>query len=92
MDFLICPYCRIDDIPRGATVCRGCQAEIEYGMPPASLGVTFVAACIVGIWVSGRTAPLVGWIAFGAVCVGGIYGSVKLFRERIVFKRRFNTR
>lgn len=27
---IVCPHCH-SEIPRGASVCRGCQAEIKYG-------------------------------------------------------------
>lgn len=47
---IICPHCR-SEIPHGAKVCRGCQAEITYGISGFMMGflgiVSLIGACLV---------------------------------------------
>ena len=42
---MICPHCR-QDIPYGATVCWGCQAEVRYGIPSGSGCLVFIGSVV----------------------------------------------
>ncbi|WP_232443575.1 hypothetical protein, partial [Burkholderia ubonensis] len=46
MSELICPHCH-NRVPRGARVCRGCQAELHYGAHPA----LYAIAVIIGFYL-----------------------------------------
>ena len=48
-DFITCAHCR-SDVPRGASVCRGCHAEIKYGPPPFYLLMCFMGPLGVGMF------------------------------------------
>ena len=88
---LICPHCH-GEVPYGARVCRGYQAEVEYGIPLEMvmliyfifLGLSIVLAIYFGSF-------LVGIVAF----IAGIYFLQspidRKFKNRIVFKRRYKT-
>lgn len=44
-EFLVCPFCGQEDIKYGASVCRGCQAEIHYSRKWFSIflaGILFI--------------------------------------------------
>lgn len=93
MSDLTCPHCR-NNVPRGATVCSGCQAEVEYGTPQAMFVIVLIIAAVVGvkvgIWFS--SVSWLGWVAAAAVTVGGFIACGKLFKDRVNFKRVYNTR
>ncbi|MNM62161.1 hypothetical protein D3C81_734840 [compost metagenome] len=91
MQEITCPHC-LSDVPYGAKVCRGCQAEIEYGMPPAALLFIFLAAILSAMFIGSATHSIVGWIIFFGVLAGGIWGCAKIFKDRINFKRIYRTR
>jgi len=74
---LTCPHCYAQ-VPRGATVCRGCKAEVHYGAGQTSFWVT----AILGIWIGSMT----NWF-WGIVCfLFGIGGMLYMFRDSVEFK------
>lgn len=86
-----CPHCH-SGVPFGAKVCRGCQAEIEYGMPPVAVLFVMAAAIPSGLFFGSTVHSIFGWIMFFCVLAGGLWGSAKLFKDRIKFKRMYRTR
>ncbi|CRX67529.1 unnamed protein product [Stenotrophomonas maltophilia] len=87
-DEMTCPMC-MGRVPRGAIVCRGCKARIEYGIPNWAASVVLVCSIAFGLW-SG--AVLTWWIGL----VGGVVlfllcsvGLQHLFRNRVVFRLRY---
>ncbi|WP_156521191.1 hypothetical protein [Halothiobacillus diazotrophicus] len=91
MENHVCPHCRTE-VPQGANVCTGCQAEIEYGTPNAAFIAVFLAAALLGGWIGTNVNSTVGWIAFAIILVGGLIGCFKLFTNRVSFKRIYKTR
>ena len=91
---LICPHCRAD-VPRGATVCRGCQAEIEYGVPKGAYGIALLAAALAGVVIA-KILPDVLGIAAWVVAGGAFYAGCRFFQNRYAdrtnFKRIYRTR
>lgn len=89
MSDLVCPHC-YTEVPRGASVCRGCQAEIEYGTPTAAI----VAVAIASLFLAIKTVAFIPaslsflpWIVgIGSFIAGGTFCS-KLFKDRVVFSR-----
>lgn len=84
-DLMKCPMC-FGAVPRGAVVCRGCKARIEYGIPAwASVMLLFLSVAF-GIWVGAVLAGWLGWVSFfllfavGGACLNG------LFRNRVMFR------
>ncbi|BBP01657.1 hypothetical protein [Sulfuriferula nivalis] len=88
MSDLICPHCHTE-VPHGATVCRGCQAEVEYGVPGGVLIFLLIVAIIAGI--ATRNMMLGGWILFIIILIGGGITFNKLFSNRISFKRHYRS-
>ncbi len=91
MSEITCPHC-YSEVPRGAQVCRGCQAEIEYGMPPGAILVVLVAAAFCGWKAGAATHSILGWVAFIGLAAGGLYGCARMFADRVSFKRIYRTR
>lgn len=94
MSDLICPHCR-GSVPRGAAVCRGCQAEIEYGAPPAAYVVVLVVSAIAGFQTSGvvpQSLSFLSWIIGIGVFVGGVELLSRIFVDRVIFKRIYKTK
>lgn len=92
MPTVICPHCHTE-VPHGARVCRGCQAEVEYGTPPAALLFVLLVAFFAA-WKTGSVldSSVAGWIVFALLLGGGIYGCLRLFKNRVSFKRIYRTR
>lgn len=94
MSELTCPHCR-SLVPRGATVCRGCQAELKYGPANGMFGGALLVAAVVGIEVD-KILPgalsIVGWIAGIAVFAGLSALVQKKYADRVIFKRIYRTR
>jgi hypothetical protein len=90
MSNLNCPHCH-NKVPRGAKVCRGCQAELQYGPPKIVVLLAFVAATFVGA-IAGRMSHTFGWISFGVILVATQYGIARAFKDRVIFKRIYRTR
>jgi hypothetical protein len=91
MENHVCPHCRTE-VPHGANVCTGCQAEIEYGTPNSAFLAVFIAATFLGAWIGANSNSVVGWITFVVILVGGVFGCYKLFANRVDFKRIYKTR
>jgi len=92
MSDLVCPHC-LGGVPWSAKVCRGCQAEVDYGTPGLAS-----AACLVASAYGGYRADLlipdlfVGWVAGITLFVTGTLALKRLYRRRAVFSRRYQTR
>lgn len=94
MNELICPHCH-GSVPRGAKVCRGCQAEVEYGAPPAAFLLLLIVTGFIGSQVSGlvpNAMSFLGWIVGGGLFIAGAVFLVKRFKERVNFKRVYKTK
>lgn len=94
MSDLICPHCH-GSVPRGAKVCRGCQAEIEYGAPPFAFLVVAIVSVVLGIKTSGVLPEGLSFLAWIVGIGGFIAGSVilgRLFGSRVNFKRIYRTK
>jgi hypothetical protein len=94
MSNLVCPHCR-SQVPRGATVCTGCQAEVKYGPANGLFGAALLAGAFVGYKV-GHALPdsmsFGGWIA-GLAVFGGLAALIrKFYSDRVVFNRVYRTR
>lgn len=94
MSNLSCPHCR-GNVPRGATVCRGCQAEIEYGVPPPAYLVVAIVSGIVGFKTSSivpESLSFLGWVVGIGAFIGGSLLMSKFFGDRVNFKRIYKTK
>lgn len=91
MDELTCPHCH-GNVPRGATVCRGCQAEVEYGTPRLLFGVLMLVALVLGVQVDNAMGSTLGWAAGVGIAIGSAVLLNRLFANRVIFKRRYRTR
>lgn len=93
MSDLVCPHCH-GDVPRGARVCRGCQAEIEYGAPPFLFLIVLIVSIILGVKTSGsvpESLSFFGWIVGVGAFIAGSIALTKLFEDRVSFKRIYRT-
>lgn len=94
MNNLICSHCRTG-VPRGATVCTGCQAEVEYGPEKGYFGAALLAAAFAG-YQAHRVLPdslSVGSWIIGVLVFAGLSALIqKAFGNRVVFKRVYKTR
>jgi uncharacterized protein YdhG (YjbR/CyaY superfamily) len=88
-DLLKCPHCH-GDIPKGARVCRGCQAEVQYGAPWwANIGALLVGAVT---WANMMSwSPTMALVSGIAVAVVLLFAAAKLFSNRINVKRLYRT-
>lgn len=94
MNELTCPHCR-SNIPYGAKVCKGCQAEIDYGTPPFAYLVLIAASIYAGMKTSSILSGNLSFISWGvgmAVFVGGIILLTKIFKNRVNFSREYKTK
>ncbi len=86
---LTCPHC-LGSVPRGASVCRGCQAEIEYGTSFFEIVALIFISIFVGVLTDSmlpNTLSFVGWIVvFGSLYAGGKHLREKN-KDRAEFKR-----
>lgn len=91
-----CPHC-MNTVPRGAQVCRGCQAEIRYGTPQG-VAIFFLILCVVTGWWGAKlvhdyisTNPAILWVVFGAFFLfcGFISRKIckRLYDGKTVFRR-----
>lgn len=102
MSELVCPHCR-GTVPRGASVCRGCQAEIVYGEWPKYLNGMLLIACVVLAATAGQlvakivpaSLSLIVWIVVIGTFFGSYFVAVRAihprFRDRVKFKRIYRT-
>lgn len=94
MSDLTCPHCH-ETVPRGATVCRGCQAEVEYGPSSMATFVIFTGSVVVGAWIADmfpRSFGILKYVIFFGAIAGGVWLRRVLFGDRIMFKRNYRTR
>jgi len=91
MSTVVCPHCHTN-VPHGAKVCTGRQAEVEYGAPAGALLVAIIASGFFGLKAGTATYPVVGWIVFGVLTAGSLYACYRIFKNRINFKRIYKTR
>jgi hypothetical protein len=94
MTDLVCPHCH-NNVPRGASVCRGCHAELKYGPAQSLFGGALIVAVFVGIKL-GSSLPaslsFVGWI-IGIAIFGGLSMLItKHYKDRVIFKRIYRTK
>ena len=94
MSDMTCPHCH-GTVPRGATVCRGCQAEVKYGGPR----IAYIAVAFVSLFLGFGTAAIVpidlkflGWIAGIGIFIIGCILCNQLFSERVRFVRIYRTK
>lgn len=91
-----CPHC-MNEVPWGAHVCRGCQAEVRYGTPRGVAVFFFILSVVFGWWAAKAvyvfitTNSTVLWIVFGAVFLGCALGARKACKRfydgKTVFRR-----
>jgi uncharacterized membrane protein HdeD (DUF308 family) len=94
MSELVCPHCR-GNVQHGATVCRGCQAEIEYGVPPVAFLILAVACVFLGYKITTvlpNSLSFLAWVAGIGCFIGGCVFLVKTFGDRVEFKRIYRTK
>jgi hypothetical protein len=87
-DEMNCPMC-MGRVPRGAIVCRGCKARIEYGIPAWAATVALIFSVAFGLWSGALLAwwvGLVGSLVLFCLCSVGLQ---HLFRNRVVFRLRY---
>lgn len=91
MKNVTCPFCKTL-VPRGATVCKGCNAVVEYRTPPLMYIVLIVVSIFAGLKIPnivGLNVPfasvIVGLLFFIFVC----YLSSQIFASRIHFERSY---
>ena len=88
---MTCPHCHAS-VPLGATVCRGCKAEVSYGAPFWTVVVVFFLAVVLAVKIGNATIGPMGWGAFFATFFGGHYFlERKLFVKRVQFARHYRT-
>lgn len=94
MSDLVCPHCH-GTVPHGASVCRGCNAEIEYGSPP----IAFLLIAIVSAFLGFKTYSIVpeslrfiAWVVGISCFVASSILLNKMFNDRVIFKRIYRTR
>jgi hypothetical protein len=91
-----CPHC-MNQVPWGAHVCRGCQAEIQYGTPRA-VTAFFGILCLILGWYAAKVVRLyitdhsiVLWTVFGIVFAASVSACTRFCRRRYagntVFRR-----
>lgn len=76
-------------------MCRGCQAEIEYGTPGFAHLVVLAISAFLLFKVHGalpESISFIGWIVGGAALVGGEILLSKMYKDRVNFKRVYKTR
>lgn len=91
MGELVCPHCH-GNVSFGAKVCRGCQAEVEYGAPRWALLIVLAFAAIFGLKTGLGIAEWLGWVVGIAALFGGAFAANVLFKNRINFKRMYRTK
>lgn len=93
---VICPHC-LNEVPWGAQVCWGCQAEVSYGTPQG-VAIFFLIICVVAGWWGAKlvhtfitTNSAVLWFVFGAIFLAAGLASRKLCKRlysgKTVFRR-----
>jgi hypothetical protein len=103
---IVCPHCR-NDVPRGATVCRGRHAEVEYAPSRGLLLLGTLTAPSFGIFVGDRISTsdlnFFGKIEHGIPVISGFLACTvafiaigvllqMIFEKRVVFTRAYRRR
>lgn len=94
MEDLVCPHCH-NTVSHGASVCRGCQAEVEYGTPRIVFIVLLVVSVVMGFKTTESVSPsfsFLGWVVGVGFFVAGIVLLTKFFADRVNFKRIYRTK
>ncbi|MGL4473393.1 MAG: hypothetical protein ACRCT7_02885 [Shewanella sp.] len=91
MNDLVCPHCH-GTVSRGAKVCRGCQAEIEYGVPMVFGIGLLILSLFLGVQTASFLPELFGWVVGIGVCIVGNIWLNGVFAKRVKFKRVYKTR
>ncbi|HCR3332380.1 TPA: hypothetical protein ON523_002109 [Morganella morganii] len=89
-----CPHCK-SEIPHGANVCRGCQAEISYGPSGISFLITILFPIFCGYFLAKTTdIEILQWILFFVAAIPLWWLLSKLVlggqKDRINFERKVN--
>ena len=85
-EFLVCPFCGQEDIKYGASVCRGCQAEIHYGRKWGNIFATGILLILIGLSFDSWIWKLV-LIAIGLACIAI---GIKLAKDKEPYFKRIN--
>lgn len=94
MNDLVCPHCR-GNVQHGATVCRGCQAEIDYGTPGAAFLILAALSAFLGFKVYFALPNSLSFLAWGVgigLFIAGRAALIRMFEKRVVFNRVYRTR
>jgi len=87
-DQMTCPMC-IGRVPRGAIVCRGCKARIEYGSPDWTSLLVLICSISFGVWTGTVLAWWIGLVGGLVLFALGSAGLARLFRNRVIFRLRY---
>lgn len=90
-NMITCPHCR-SEIPDGASVCRGCNAEIKYGTPLFFIIFGIVAPFFFAAWISkllGIGAGILEWIVIVPLTLSGWFLFFKIGQKMYSGKARF---
>lgn len=90
VDSIECPHC-YKQLRFGAKVCRGCQAEVVYGIPHWITVMLIIGSCIIGKAIDELGIPIVPWVAGIGMFIWGILDLEKRYRYHAVFRRRYRT-
>lgn len=96
--FLSCPHCLSNEVPRGARVCTGCYAEVHYGPTSASKKMVLIGAAIAAWFIGREIHPLVPtmdvlglWlIIFFVVWAPSRYLLAKKLADKVRFSRFYS--
>ncbi|MFN4056401.1 MAG: hypothetical protein ACK4GU_16195 [Alishewanella aestuarii] len=94
MSEIVCPHCH-GSVPHGAKVCRGCQAEIQYGCPPTLFLVLIVITAFLGFKISAVLPDFLSFMGWVVGIGGFVLGSIllnRVFEKRVNFKRIYKTK
>ncbi|KVP98691.1 hypothetical protein WJ95_30630 [Burkholderia ubonensis] len=88
-DYLLCAFCHAR-VPRGATRCHGCGAQVEYGVPDALYVLVLIVALFAGSTAIGALPAALVWMGVPValfVLVGLSLLLRKRYRRRVSFRR-----
>lgn len=85
-EFLVCPFCGQEDIKYGASVCKGCQAEIHYSRKWFNIFLAVILFICGGCAFDSWTWRLV-LIAIGLACIAI---GIKLAKDKEPYFKRIN--
>lgn len=91
---LTCPHCH-NNVPHGASVCRGCQAEVQYGAPLSWYVMAAFSGLLLGAWLEDLLPKNLTFLSGAVSLLAIVYGIIKikkLTKDRIVFKRMYRTK